>query len=138
MMRVVVDTNVFVSAVLGGFSAPVIDLWKAGRFRLVATDTIIKEYLEVLQRPKFSLSSDIVDSIVAFLLHKAEIVVPSELLAVVKADPKDDKFLEAAVAGKVDLVVSGDSHLLDLKAYRNIPIVTMRIFIDRLANAQEA
>ncbi len=131
-MRAVIDTSVFVSAVLGGELAEILDRWQAGQFTLVATDDIVREYLEVLRRPKFALPPDVVDTILSYVFHNAEFVVPVESLAVVAADPKDDKFLEAAVAGDAELVVSGDRHLLDLAAYRQIPIVTARHFLDRL------
>jgi len=50
----------------------------------------------------------------------------------IPADPTDNKFLEAAVEGKADLIVSGDGHLLELKTFRNIPIITASEFITRL------
>ncbi|MGZ9225638.1 MAG: PIN domain-containing protein [Anaerolineales bacterium] len=59
--------------------------------------------------------------------------LPEEITVVV-ADPTDNNFLEAAVAGKADLIVSGDGHLLDLKVYREIPIITAREFIVKLEN----
>lgn len=49
-----------------------------------------------------------------------------------EADPKDDKFLEAAIAGKADFIVSGDKHLLDLKEFRSIPIISGAEFIQFL------
>ncbi len=138
MMRVVIDTNVFVSSVLGGVAASVIDHWKAKRFQLVVTDEIVREYLEVLHRPKFALSADILDSIGGYLLHNADFVQPTERLSVVEADPKDDKFLEAAIAGSVPLIVSGDNHLLNLKTYRHISIISTRAFLDRLESEDSA
>ena len=131
-MRVVIDTNVFVSAVLGGLVAPVLDHWRAGRFTLVVTDEIVREYLEVLNRPKFGLPADVLDSIGLYLLQKAEFTAPVEQLSVIEADPKDDKFVEAAVAGEVALIVSGDSHLLDLETYQDISVVTVSEFLGRL------
>ena len=56
------------------------------------------------------------------------------MMRVVESDPKDDKFLEAAVAGEAALIVSGDRHLSSLGAYRGIPIVSPREFLDRLAS----
>jgi predicted nucleic acid-binding protein len=57
---------------------------------------------------------------------------PEDDLTVVTADPDDDKFLEAAVAGRVDYIVSGDPHLLDLDTFRGIDIITPRIFAEQL------
>jgi len=131
-MRAVIDTNVLVSAVLGGTLAEVFDHWRAGQFTWVVSDDIMREYLDVLRRPKFALPADVVDTIIGYLFHQAEFAIPAELLRVIAADPKDDKFLEAAVAGRADVIVSGDQHLLALKAYREIPIIAAREFLDRL------
>ncbi|MHC3381806.1 PIN domain-containing protein [Haloarcula sp. H-GB5] len=62
----------------------------------------------------------------------AEFVDPDEAITAVEADPDDDKFLEAAVAGNVDYIVSGDRHLLDLDSFRGIDIVEPRAFYERL------
>jgi predicted nucleic acid-binding protein len=51
----------------------------------------------------------------------------------VEADPTDNKFLDAALAANADCLVSGDAHLLDLKSFRDIPILTARQFMDRLS-----
>jgi predicted nucleic acid-binding protein len=57
-------------------------------------------------------------------------------VTVIATDPSDDKFLEAALEGKADCIVSGDKHLLALKAFRGIPILTARKFIERLKRAK--
>ena len=64
--------------------------------------------------------------------RKAEFVSPQERISNIQPDPKDDKFLEAALAGKADFIVSGDKHMLDLKEFRSIPIITGREFLDWL------
>ena len=132
MIRVVIDTNVFVSAVLGGRLGAVIDFWQAQRFTLVVSDEIVREYVEVLRRPKLKLAAEQIDAIAAFILQNAEFTNPVKGVAIVVADPDDDMFLEAAVAGGSTLIVSGDHHLLDLGHYQGIPIVTGRDFIERL------
>ena len=135
-MRVALDTDVFVCAVLGGTLEAVIDHWRAGRFTLVVTDEVAGEYLAVLRRPKFGLPTDVIDDIIGYVFRRAEFVTPVERLRVVESDPKDDKFLEAAVAGEAALIVSGDRHLSSLGAYRGIPIVSPREFLDRLASGE--
>ena len=67
-----------------------------------------------------------------YLLQNAEFVTPEEKIVVIVADPTDNKFLEAAVVGKVNYIVSGDGHLLDLGSFRDIPIITARDFIELL------
>ena len=136
-MRVVIDTNVLVSAVLGGQLAEVITRWQAGAFTLVVSDAIAAEYLTVLRRPKFGLPAHVIDAIGAYVFQRAEFVTPAEALRVVAADPKDDKFIEAAVAGSVDMIVSGDKHLLSLGAYHAIPIITAHTFLEQLASTQD-
>jgi uncharacterized protein len=109
-MRVVLDTNVFVSALLGGSLQVLLIRWGAGSFELIVSDEIVQEYLGVLRRPKFDLPSEVVDPIMAQIFNRAEFVTPDEHIEVVVSAPNDNKFLEAAVAGEVEYLVSGDSH----------------------------
>lgn len=131
-MCVVLDTNIFVSAVLGGRLGVIIDEWKAGKFKLIVTDSIAHEYLDVINRPKFKIPKDEIIEATDYLLQIAEFVTPDEEISVIVADPTDNKFLEAAIAGKVNYIVSGDNHLLEFGSFREIPIITAREFIDWL------
>jgi len=132
MRRVILDTNILVSMALGGEVGNVAEEWKAEKFLLVVSDEIVSEYLDVLQRPKLHLKPRTIAVIIARVYRKAEFVSPQEQIASIQPDPKDDKFLEAAIAGNVDFIVSGDKHLLDLKEFRSIPIITGREFLDWL------
>lgn len=131
-MRVVLDTNIFISAVLGGRLRVIIDEWKVRKFALIITDAIAREYLDVIQRPKFKIPPSEIVATTDYLLQIAEFVTPEEEISVIVTDTTDNKFLEAAVAGKVNFIVSGDSHLLELKLFREIPIITAREFVDWL------
>lgn len=131
-MRVVVDTNIIVSVYLGGELEEIIVAWKSGKFTLVISKAIADEYLKVLRRPKFKIERAEVDDFAALLLKIADFVIPLESINAIPADPTDNKFLEAAVEGKANLIVSGDGHLLELGTFRNIPIITAREFITRL------
>lgn len=131
-MRVVLDTNVLVSAVLGGVLAKILDAWYAGRFTLLVNDEVLYEYRDVLSRPKFELTLDEVDGIVGYVFHHAEFVTVTRSLRVVESDPDDDKFLEVALAGRANLIVSGDRHLLALESYEHIPVIAGRAFLDGL------
>ena len=133
-MRVVIDTNIIVSAYLGGTLEIILRAIKAGTFKLVVSEAIVSEYLKVLARPKFRIERDEYDDFAALVVRKAEFVRPLETITAVEADPTDNKFLEAAIAAQVDLVVSGDQHLLGLKEFRSIRILTAREFIDSLAS----
>jgi uncharacterized protein len=127
-MRVVIDTNVIVSAYLGGVLEKIIVALRAGKFTLVVSNAIVDEYLKVLRRPKFKIERDELDDFAALLLRKAEFVTPLETISAVQADSSDDKFLEAALAGQARRIVSGDKHLLTLKTYRGIAVITAREF----------
>ncbi|MCK6581940.1 MAG: putative toxin-antitoxin system toxin component, PIN family [Anaerolineales bacterium] len=112
----------------------VIVAWKSGKFTLIVTDAIAAEYLAVLNRPKFKIERAEIEDFSALLLDKSEFVIPLAKINAVPADPSDNKFLEAAVAGKANLIVSGDGHLLELETYNEIPIIPAREFIARLQN----
>ena len=131
-MRVVLDTNIFISMTLGGLVGKINDSWKSGKFTLVVSDEIVSEYLNVLQRPKFHLEAETVVAILGRIQRRADFVTPAIKIHWVEADPNDDKFLEAGLEGKADYIVSGDSHLLDLKIFRGIEFLSAREFIDRL------
>ena len=131
-MRVVLDTNIFISAVLGGILGTIIDEWKAGKFILVISADIAREYLDVINRPKFKIPEDEIAATSDYLLKTAEFATSEENIDIITVDSTDNKFLEAAVAGKANLIVSGDSHLLDLKSFREIPIISGREFIKQL------
>jgi len=128
-MRVVLDTNIFISSILGGRLGMIVDEWKAGKFKLIVSEAIAREYLNVINRPKFKIPPIEIVTVTEYLLQHAEFVTPKEEFVVIVADPTDDKFLDAAVEGKVDFIVSGDGHLLALGSFQNIPIITAADFI---------
>jgi len=132
MRRVVIDTNVMVSAYLGGRLETIIVAWIEGKFVLTVSNQIVNEYINVLSRPKFKIARAELDDFAALILSKAEFVVPGERIRVVEADPSDNKFLEAAVTGQADYIVSGDKHLRDLKEFRGIAILTPSAFLEQL------
>lgn len=131
-MRVVLDTNIFISSMLGGRLRIIVDQWKTGKFKLVVSEAIAREYLDVLNRPKFKIQPIEIVTVTEFLLQNAEFVTPRDKIIVIVADPTDNKFLEAAVAGKVDYIVSGDNHLLELDSFREIPVIKAADFVKLL------
>ncbi len=132
MKRVVLDTNIIISSVLGGALVLILEKWDGQQFTVIVTTDIVSEYFEVLNRPKFGLNQETIDKITRYIYQFSEFVAPAEQIQFVEDDPQDDKFLEAAVAGKVDFIVSGDKHLLALTEFRSIPIISGREFLDRL------
>ena len=97
----------------------------------VATPTEFRE--TSLKYPDtFHMDEEDVQREVETVRYFAEFVEPEESITAVEDDPDDDKFLEAAVAGDVDYVVSGDQHLLNLGSFRGIDIVDPRTFYELL------
>jgi putative PIN family toxin of toxin-antitoxin system len=133
-MHAVLDTNVFVSMLMGGRVGQINDAWREGKFTLVVSDEIVSEYLDVLQRPKFRLSPQLILFVMGRVQRKAQFVLPTERITAVIADPTDNKFLEAALAGQADCVVTGDKHLLPLHPFRDISILKAHQFIEQLSS----
>jgi putative PIN family toxin of toxin-antitoxin system len=113
-MRVVLDTNVVVSAFLGKRCAPILALWKQKRFILFISTPILDEYASVLRRPLFALPEVIIEDFLDYVYHNAHFVPPTSLIHLVHQDPSDDKFLDCALQVKTDYLVTGDPHLLNL------------------------
>src|SRR3990172_9319964 len=129
-MRAVLDTNVIVSAVLSPGSPPdsILRASRRGALDLVTSAPLLRELDDVLGRPRITerlgWTPEERASFIAALADFAVIVAPKKKLQVIKADPADNRVLEAAIAGSVDYVVSGDRDLLELGTYERIPIVT--------------
>ena len=133
-VRVVLDTNVIVSALIHGKrTGRIVSLWKNGRIQLLVSRDILKEYYRVFSYPKFQLTeADIRYLVEDGFLAYAETVAVSHVEAVVGLDPSDDKFLACAHYGKAHYLVSGDAHLLGLKEYRHIPIISIGDFLGKI------
>jgi putative PIN family toxin of toxin-antitoxin system len=130
--RVVLDTNVLVSGLLGGTATDVIRRWRAGDLLMILSPEIMAEYEGVLNRPKFRLPKWVVQDMLAYIRASAEWVTPVAEEPSVARDASDDKFLFAAASGRADYLVSADPDLLDLKELRNIPIVPPWEFLSLL------
>jgi putative PIN family toxin of toxin-antitoxin system len=137
MKRTVLDTNIVISSALGGALVLILERWAEGEFTVIVTSDILREYFEVLNRPKFKLKQETIDKITRYIYQFSEFVIPEERIKRIGADPADDKFLEAAIAGKADFVVSGDNHLLGLKEFRSIPILSGHEFMDWLQESKD-
>ncbi|TAL54982.1 MAG: putative toxin-antitoxin system toxin component, PIN family [Nanoarchaeota archaeon] len=123
-MRVVLDTNVFISGIFwNGDSRWIISAWKTGSFQLVASKEIISEITRVLKDFKIKMPDNMIKNWVSLIESNSLVVEPKEKIRAVKDDPKDDMFIEAAVTGKAEFIVSKDKHLLKLKEFRKIKII---------------
>lgn len=130
--RVVLDTNVLVSGLLGGTATEVIRRWRVGAFSLILSEEIFAEYEAVLKRPKFKLPSWVVQELLGYIRGSAEWVESATELPIELRDPADAKFLRAAVDGGADMVVTEDKDLLDLKESQSIRIVPSWEFLTLL------
>jgi len=129
-MRVVADTNVFLSALLfGGLPGEFLNLALHRKFVLVTSKTLLEELDEKL-RGKFSVSDCDALTIRAKLEGCASVVHPGFELKAVPDDPDDNRVLECAIAGQADFIVSGDRHLLRIGSYERIAIVSVRQFLE--------
>ena len=122
-MNVVADTNVLVSALIfpGGAPEALYRLALEGRITLVTSPPLLVELGRVLTE-KFGWHHDRAKEALEQLIRLGEIVKPAEVVADIQADPADNRVLEAAAAGNVAAIVSGDQHLLSLGVWRGIPI----------------
>jgi putative PIN family toxin of toxin-antitoxin system len=132
-VRVVLDTNILVSAYNfpGGMPELIYRLALEGRVDLVTSRPLLGELARVLSE-KFAWTPDRVEQAVAQVLRVAILVEPAERVRVVKADPDDDRVLEAALEGRADVIISGDKHLLRLESWRGIEIVKAVAFLTDL------
>jgi len=124
-MRVVLDTNVFISGIFwsGNYCSQLIDKWKNKEIVLVSSIEIVEELIETLRGFKISMSEEIINGWKNIILKNSVLVDYSSKIEVIKEDPDDNKFIEAAVYGEADFIVSQDKHLLNLKEYNGIKIV---------------
>jgi putative PIN family toxin of toxin-antitoxin system len=136
-LKIVIDTNVFVSSFLNPKGTPrqIIDLWKYGRVTLCLCEEILAEYLEVLSRFGLAGEPELRELLDLFKARQGIVfVVIDNDLHVIVADPADDKFLECALKARAACIVSGDKHLKGLQVYEGVPILSpyeyMRSFRD--------
>ena len=131
--RVVIDTNVLISGLLSTTSTPAQAVERAvTKAQLVATLETLRELIEKLHTPKFDryVRRERRDALLERVASLVEII---EVLQSIRAsrDSKDDKFLEAAVNGRADVIVTGDQDLLDLNPFRGIAILTPADYLAR-------
>jgi putative PIN family toxin of toxin-antitoxin system len=139
MLRIVLDTNVFVSSLLSnqGLPALVLNAWRDGEYMLITSPPIIAEIVEVLESPRISgkylIRPEDIEQLVDLLKADA-IVVPGRAVVAgaVPQDPRDELFLACALDAGADCIVGGDKHLLDLRSYKNIPVLSVKQFAERL------
>ena len=137
MLRAVLDANVIISALIqpkGASGRIVASLLEESSFELVVSPAILAELRRSLTYPKvrkyIKASDEDLDLAVAALALVAQPVEGILRVNVVAEDPDDNKYIEAALEGRAQFIVTGDSHLKSLKSYRGIRIVTPRVFLE--------
>jgi len=130
MMRVVIDTNVFVSSFFGGNPRKIIDLWKNVNINLCLSKDILEEYVDVLQRVGLKEEEEIEELLSLFAKgFNILFITKTPKIRVVKDDPDDDKFIECAVALKAEVIITGDEALKRVGEYMGIKILTPQQFL---------
>ncbi len=129
-MRIVLDTNVFISSFFGGNPRTIIDLWKDGRLTLCLSQDIFDEYIEVLRRLGLDNTPELEELLKLFATGFHIVFTTRTPEIHVVADPDDDKFIACVLALKAGCVVSGDKALVDVRLYQGISIFTSREFLE--------
>lgn len=131
MKKIVLDTNIVISALFWkGNQRKILDLLRVRKYQLLSSIDIERELIRVLSYPKFGLTpTEILPIINDYNSYIQKVLVTSRV-NVIKEDPTNNIFLECAKDGKVQYIVSGDHHLLDLNIYENIAIVTAKEFLN--------
>ena len=130
-MRLVVDTNVFISGVF--FAGPpyeILDAWRHGKIEMILSPEILEEYRETGEELTSQFPGVGLTPWLQLLATRATVVITAPLEERVCTDPDDDKFLACALAGRTRLIVSGDKALLRTSGYRNLTVLTPRQFVD--------
>ncbi|MBI4484472.1 MAG: putative toxin-antitoxin system toxin component, PIN family [Acidobacteria bacterium] len=129
MRRITADSNILVSALqYGGKPLTLLDMAQDGRIELAISDDILTETLRVL-RDKFRRPAEWLEQANGHLRAITKHVSPAERIDAVRADPDDNRVLECAVAADSQVIVSGDTDLLELGTFRSIPVMTVAAFL---------
>lgn len=137
-MRVVLDANIFVSGVINprGTPAALLRAWRNEQFFLLASPSILKEIERVFAYPKiFKRLYWTKSELSSFIKELGDFSIQTSgnmKIDFLKSDPSDNRYLECAMEGDADAIVSGDRHLLDLKAFRGISIFSALDFLSKL------
>ncbi len=131
MRRIVLDTNVIISALLfGGNPRQILLKIINGEIRLGISPALLEKLREVLSRKKFNLTEQFVEMTLYEIEGLGDPVFPRKKIKLIDKDPEDNKVLECALEYKADMIISGDEHILGLGTFRGIPILTPAKYLD--------
>jgi putative PIN family toxin of toxin-antitoxin system len=146
MLRIVVDTNLWIRALLGGqVTLPVLEAWRAAKFTLVTSQDMIDELEQVWQRPRLAARIDAEDAeqLLEQVQVRGELVMPTTVPPRCR-DPKDHPVLAAAIDGHADAILTGDADLRADDGLRaamrryGVEIWGVERFFERIKDEQEA
>ncbi len=133
MIRLVLDTNIYVSALISSRSNPALLLDEAGKkYSLFISKEILDEVEDVISRKKFGFSKEKISTAMEAIMSFSEIINPEIKVNVIKSDPDDNKILECAIACRASYIISGDAHLLELKEYGSTKIINPKAALELL------
>jgi len=130
-MRIVLDTNVFISGIF--FSGPpsqILKAWRDKKIQIVLSKEILLEYQRVGEELSSKYSEIDIAPIIDLLTIYGEVVEIKDLSISICEDPDDNKFIECAISSNCKLIVSGDKHLLKISGFQEIEVLKPRKFID--------
>ncbi|AAM25214.1 putative PIN family toxin of toxin-antitoxin system [Caldanaerobacter subterraneus subsp. tengcongensis MB4] len=134
MIRAVIDTNVFVSILFGSpIMKELLEYCAMYKFTWVISEDIYSEYKRVIEYKKFNFRKEIKQKLLYFIEELAEFVHVSSNVTVSR-DKDDNKFINCAIDGNCNFIVSGDKDLLEIKEYGGIRIVTVKEFLEIIKN----
>jgi len=130
-MKVVIDTNVFVSSFFGGNPRKIIDFWKKGEIILCLSKDILDEYVDVLHRVGLKEEEEI-EELLSLFAKGFNILFSTKTpkIRAVKDDPADDKFIECAVGLKAEVIITGDRAVKAWGEYMGIKILSPQQFLE--------
>ena len=131
-MKVILDTNVFVSGIFFPLGRPrqILQAWKHGKLNLVISPEIFSEYQGTSEDLQNKYPTAAAADFLSLVLKTSEIYRPEELPEPVCEDPDDDMFIACALASGVKIIISGDKLLLKVSGYKNIEVLTPRQFYE--------
>jgi len=131
-MKVVLDTNIFISGIFweGNFCSQIIDAWRKGKLILISSTPIIEELTKSLRDFKIQMPDEMIESWRNMIIQNSVILEAKNKINIIEHAP-DNKFLEIAIEGNADYIISQDNHLLKLEEFKGIKIVKPEEFLKK-------
>ncbi len=131
MKKIIIDTNVMISAIFfGGKPLKILDAWKQKKFKLIISHDILTEYFEVAEDLEKKYTNVNAMDILKTIASDAELSLSLSLPTQICEDKDDDKFLACALASKTKIIISGDKHLKKVSGWSNITVYSPNDFVE--------